>query len=101
MKPQQLKNIAVRMAMEYIAKEAEKIRTDVVRKMMAVTLLTLHDKYDFTPEMLVKVMQEIFDQFECVSDKLVTLNDFFNELESMGIEIGGGCDENRASRKGA
>lgn len=87
MKPNQLKNIAVYMAQEYIRKETENIRTQIVQKMMAATLLVLHDKYDFTPDMLKKVMQEIFEQFECVLDKLVTINDFIKELESMGVKI--------------
>lgn len=87
MKPNQLKNIAVRMAHEYIRKEAENIRTQTVQKMMAATLLVLHDKYDFTPDMLLKIMQEIFNQFECVLDKVVTIDDFTKELESMGVKI--------------
>jgi hypothetical protein len=83
----QHKLIIQRMAQEAIAKEKEELKTKIVSDMMAATLMTLHDKYDWQPEKLVAIMAEIFNQFDSVSKKFVKLQDFYDWLESIGITI--------------
>jgi hypothetical protein len=89
MKPQQLKAIATRAALEQINKEKEAIRVRTSSAMMAATLLTLHDKYDWTPDRLQVIMVQIFNQFDAVVDKFVKIDDFYKCLEEMGIKVEG------------
>lgn len=87
MNPQKMKPIIQCLIMEELNRQKENMRTQMAMAMMAATLITLYDKYDWQPEQLVKVMKEIFEQFECVAEKYVKIDDFYAELESMGIKV--------------
>lgn len=89
MKPQQLKNLAARAAMEQIKNEKDKIQRQVTMGMMAATLITLHDKHDWDAGKLSTVMRQIFEQFDAVADKYVKIEDFYNCLEELGIKVRG------------
>jgi hypothetical protein len=85
--PAQQKAIIQRGIIEGISKEKEQIRVQTVQAMMAATLMTLHDEYDWKPDNLVTIMAKIFDQFDSVSRKFVKIQDFYDWLESIGIEV--------------
>lgn len=87
MNMQKMKPIIQRCVMEQLEKEKTKMRTEITTAMMAVTLITLHDKYDWQPDQLVKIMGEIFEQFEAVWEKYVKIEDFYAWLESVGIKV--------------
>lgn len=87
MKPQQQANIAIRMAQAHIAKEADKIRLQVIQQMYAVSMVVLSDKFNFKAEDLIKYFTEATKQFECVGDKYVKIEDFYELLEGMGIKV--------------
>lgn len=84
---QRFKPIIQRLVLEQLMKEKEQMRTQMATSMMAATLLTLHDKYDWQPEQLAQIMKEIFEQFDAVREKYVKIEDFYAELERMGIKV--------------
>jgi len=87
MNMQKMKPLVQRYVMEQLEKEKAKMRTEITTAMMATTLITLHDKYNWQPNQLVKIMNEIFDQFEAVWEKYVKIEDFYAWLESVGIKV--------------
>lgn len=87
MNPKQQKLIIERLATEHYNKNIQAAKEQVSRAFMAATLITLHDKHQFTPYSLKKIMIDIFDQFDSVCEKYVTIEDFYKELEGMGIEV--------------
>lgn len=87
MNPQKMKAVIQRLGIEQLLKEKEQMRTQIATGMMAATLITLHDKYDWKPEQLSRIMCEVFEQFDSVYEKYVKIEDFYTELESMGIKV--------------
>jgi hypothetical protein len=87
MKPNQQKEIIKMLTAQTIAKEKEHIRKTLASAMMAATLITLHDKYDWGKKRLMQIMAEIFTQFECVEGKFVEVEDFYKWLETIGVTV--------------
>lgn len=87
MKPTQQKALLNRAAGEIARKQAEKWRLQTVQQMYAVMLTVLHDKWDFKADQLVDVLEQITEQFACIGDKYVKIEDFYELLDDMGIKV--------------
>jgi hypothetical protein len=87
MKPQQQRDIINRLVAEQVARQAQKWRTQTAQQVYAVILIILHDKYDFTPGQLKNVIEQITEKFDCIADKYVKIEDFYELLKDMGIEV--------------
>jgi hypothetical protein len=87
MKPQQQRDIINRLVAEQVARQAQKWRTQTAQQVYAVILIILHDKYEFTPEQLKRVIEEITEKFDCIADRYVRIEDFYGLLQDMGIEV--------------
>jgi hypothetical protein len=83
----QQRNIINRLVAEQVARQAQKWRSQTAQQVYAVILIILHDKYDFTPGQLKNVIEQITEKFDCVADKYVKIEDFYELLKDMGIEV--------------
>jgi isopropylmalate/homocitrate/citramalate synthase len=87
MKPAQQRDIINRLVAEQVARQAQKWRSQTAQQVYAVILIILHDKYEFKPEQLKRVIEEITEKFDCIADKYVKIEDFYELLEEIGIEV--------------
>lgn len=87
MKATQQKVIVQRAVAEGITKQAESIRIQTVQQVYAAMLITLHDKWDWKPEQLVQIFEQITYQFDCIADKYVKIEDFYKLLDELGIKV--------------
>jgi hypothetical protein len=87
MKPAQQRDIINRLVAEQVAKQAQKWRSQTAQQVYAVVLIILHDKYNFKPEQLKRVIEEITEKFDCIADKYVKIEDFYELLKEMEIEV--------------
>jgi isopropylmalate/homocitrate/citramalate synthase len=83
----QQRNIVNRLVAEQVARQAQKWRSQTAQQVYAVILIILHDKYEFKPEQLKRVIEEITEKFDCIADKYVKIEDFYELLEEIGIEV--------------
>lgn len=87
MKPQQQKAVVQMLVNEQLNKHSARIRKETAQQVFAVVLKNLHDKYDFTPDKLVQVFKQSVRDFECINDKYVKIEDFYELLGEMGIKV--------------
>ena len=87
MKGNQIKCIAQRAAIEATKREKQKIKEQIVMQMYACMLTTLYDKWNWNPEQLVTILDQMTNQFDCIADKYVKIEDFYKLLEEMGINV--------------
>lgn len=86
-KPTQQTAIIQRLVADKMAKSAGEIRLQTVQQMYAVVLTVLHDKWDFNAADLVKIFEQCTKQFDCINDKYVKIDEFYNLLETFGIKV--------------
>ena len=87
MTPAQQRDIINRLVAEQVARQAQKWRSQTAQQVYAVVLTILHDKYEFKAEQLKNVIEQITEKFDCIADKYVRIEDFYELLKDMGIEV--------------
>jgi hypothetical protein len=85
--PQQQKNIIARLVAQQVAQQAEQWRIQTTQQIYAAVLKVLFDKWDFTSSGLIKVFEQITNEFDCINGKYAKIEDFYGLLEEMGVKV--------------
>lgn len=87
MTPIQQRNVVARLVAQQVAAQAEQIRIQTTQQIYAAVLIVLQSKHGFTPYSLKRVLEQVTEQFECIADKYVKIEDFYELLGEMGIKV--------------
>jgi len=87
MTPTQQKNLITRFVTEQVAKQADQWKRQTAQQLYAVILKNLHDKFNFTPQELIQIFNDCTNDFECIADKYVKIEDFYELLNELGIKV--------------
>lgn len=77
-----------RLIDEVLMRERAKMETEIASKVIAATLVVMHDKYGWKGKCrLPRLMNQIFAQFEAVNEKYIKVDDFYKILAELGVKI--------------
>lgn len=64
-------------------------RNELFNTLLGCTLITLHDKYDFTVDKLNTIVAQVIEQLECIRMGFVTEADIVNLVNEIGVLVEG------------
>jgi hypothetical protein len=76
---------------EQIAEEIAEMRKETLQyatsRVIAVLTEALHDEFDFGAKRLQRFLDRANTKFECIDQGYVTLEDIYNNLDNLGVQI--------------
>lgn len=85
-KPKDMAPIIHRMVYEELQRQKPAIEKVAIGAITATFLITLHDKHGWDKDRLNELVREVTNQFVCVKENFVTIEDFEAWCREYGIE---------------
>jgi hypothetical protein len=84
---EQLRRAIEKETMEFFREEKEKVISYTVNAMLAVLSTSMNDLHGFGKKRLNVLANKIQNQFECVLEDTVKLEEIMTEAKSIGLDI--------------
>jgi len=85
MTPQQQKAIITRLVHSQLISERVEINRRAITAVITAVAVSLHDKYDWKPDEINKLVKLTVNEFEAINEKYLTLDELLQMAEDMGI----------------